>query len=78
MSMSTVKLEGVGEGMFMELAEDMVMEGTLLLWPMPPLLFCTSFCLGDGSDDTSLLSHQHGLGQLAPRCHPQLSNPSTV
>ena len=78
MSMSMVKLKGVGEGMFVELAEDMVIEGTLLLWPMPLLLFCTSFCLGDGSDDTSFLSHQHGLGQLAPRCCLQLSNPSTI
>ena len=34
MSMLTMKLEGVGEGMFAELAEDMMLWRMLLLWPM--------------------------------------------
>ena len=41
MSMLTMKLEGVGEGMFTELAEDMVMQRMLLLWPISSLSFCT-------------------------------------
>ena len=29
-----MKLEGVGEGMFTELAKDMIVQETLLLWPL--------------------------------------------
>ena len=53
MSMSTVKLEGVGEGMFAELADNIVVQGGWLLWPMLSLWFCTFFHLGGVSGDIS-------------------------
>ena len=43
MSMSMMKLKEVGEGMFTELAEDMMVQRMLLLWPMSSLSFCTLF-----------------------------------
>ena len=51
--MSTVELEGVGERTFTELADNMMMQGVLLTWPMFSLWFYMCFHYEGTSDDTS-------------------------
>ena len=74
MSMLTVKLEGVGEGIFVELADNMMRWNGWLSCFWFALCFYVSSCSVLASCDTFLLSHQHVLGQQAPMCHPWLSN----
>ena len=72
--MLTVKLEGVGEGTFAELVEDMMRCNGWLSWfwfsPCFYVLSQSALALCD----TFLLIHQHVLVQQVPMCHLLWSN----